>query len=69
MFEQSALENVHLPSTLKRIEYNVFDECKQLKNIQLPEGLEYIGRQCFYKSGLESIVLPATVKSVGSGAF
>lgn len=60
---------MHLPSTLKRIEYNVFDECKQLKNIQLPEGLEYIGRQCFYKSGLESIVLPATVKSVGSGAF
>ena len=44
VFDQSALENVRLPSTLKRIEYSAFDECKQLKSIQLPEGLKYIGR-------------------------
>ena len=47
VFEESALENVWLPSTLKRIEYSVFSDCRNLKNINLPETIEYIGKCCF----------------------
>ena len=47
VFEESALERVELPSTLKRIEYNAFQHCKDLKSINLPRKLEYIGKRCF----------------------
>ena len=33
VFGSSTLEYVELPSTLKRIEYSAFDECKYLKSI------------------------------------
>ena len=51
-FSCSAVQNVHLPSTLKRIEYSAFKGCTDLKELTLPEGLEYIGKQCFYGSGI-----------------
>lgn len=47
VFERSAVEYVELTSTLKRIEYNAFNGCKSLKNISLPDKLEYIGETCF----------------------
>ena len=68
-FEDSSLEDVQLPATLKRIECNAFVRCRNLKRILLPEGLEYIGKQCFSASGLEGVVLPSSVKAVGGAAF
>lgn len=47
VFSGSALEYIELPSTLKRIEYGAFENCTNLKNIRLPNGLEYIGKRCF----------------------
>ena len=53
VFQESAVESVTLPSTLKRIEYGAFQDCKNLKHITLPNGLEKIGMRCFYESGIE----------------
>ena len=47
VFQESSIESVDLPSTLQRIEYCVFKECRNLKSIELPEKLEYIGKGCF----------------------
>ena len=47
VFENSALQNVELPVTLKRIEYSAFENCASLKNIVLPRKLEYVGKRCF----------------------
>lgn len=33
VFEQSALKHINLPQTLKKIGYNVFRFCTDLKNI------------------------------------
>ena len=46
-FQESALESVRLPSTLKRIGYSAFTGCRNLKAIELPDGLEYLGEECF----------------------
>lgn len=43
VFEESSIESVELPQTLKRIEYSAFMNCKYLKNIKLPNSLKYIG--------------------------
>ena len=37
-FDGSAIESVQLPSTLRRIEYNAFDSCENLKSVTLPNG-------------------------------
>lgn len=64
VFEESAVERVDLPSTLKRIEYNAFMACKNLKGVKLPSGLETIGLCAFSKSGLENIVMPQSVRTI-----
>lgn len=58
-----------LPSTLRRIEYSTFSGCAALKNILLPEGLEYLGKQCFYGTGLESIKIPPALKTIEARMF
>ena len=47
VFEESPVEHVELLSTLKRIEHCAFEKCKNLKSINLPTSLEYIGMWCF----------------------
>ena len=69
VFERSAVENVALPSTLRKIEYRAFRECKNLKHVKLPEALEYIRAMCFSGSGLEEVKLPASVRTVAACAF
>ena len=37
--------------------------------IKLPEGIEAIPEKCFYYSKIEDIFIPASVKTIGEGAF
>ena len=57
-------------SRLKRIEWGAFFMCGKVKNIKLPEGLEYIGVQAFNAcTSLESIVIPSSVTTICDTAF
>lgn len=69
VFERSAVENVELPSTLKRIEYSAFRECKGLRHITLPDRLECIGKACFDRSALESVRFPPALRVIEDDAF
>lgn len=41
-----------------------------ITEIYIPEGIEYIGADAFYKcEALEKVILPSTLKRIGSGAF
>ena len=44
VFEYSAIENVRIPSTVKRLEKETFYDCENLKNIEIPDNVEYIGK-------------------------
>ena len=69
IFDNSGLRSIKLPSTLKRIEYEAFRYCGDLTEIQLPDGLEVIGRQVFFKCGLQEIRLPRTLREIGEQAL
>lgn len=69
VFQESALENVKLPFTLKRIEYNAFKNCKGLRHIWLPNSLEYVGKQCFFGSRLLNLQIPKMGVYADEGAF
>ena len=58
-----------LPRTLRRIEYYAFKGCGRLQSIWLPDGLEYVGKQAFYESGLRSLAVPVGLNAVDFFAF
>lgn len=58
-----------MPSTLKRMGCETFADCRNLKSVQLPEKLEYIGKGCFRESALESVALPSALKVVEKSTF
>lgn len=63
------ITKVILPNTIKRIGEGAFDWCKNLKEINLTEGIEYICDYAFRNTGLVEIKLPETLKSIGYMAF
>lgn len=66
-FVNSAIRSIEIPSTLKRIEAETFVGCNHLKDLEIPNGVEYIGKLCFSRfgfisdCGIEEIALPSTL--------
>lgn len=54
---------------LKEISDYAFANASQVSSFTLPEGLETIGVNAFYGSGLTTVTIPSSVKSIGEGAF
>ena len=69
VFADSGVESVTLPSTLKQLGWQAFKGCKNLKRVQIPQRLEYVGTECFSESGLEEASFPATLKTLEYRAF
>ena len=69
VFRETAIESIRLPSTLRRVEAMAFAGCQNLKSVKISEGVEYIGEQCFYDSGVEEVVLPGTLREINEYAF
>ena len=63
------ITKVNLPTSLKQIYEQAFRGTTNLKSISLPDGLEVLGSRAFNASGITSIVIPGTVKTVGANAF
>jgi len=68
-FNCYALESITLPKTLTKIQAGMFYDCMSLKSLELHEGITEIGNNAFSGSGIENIVIPKSVKTLGMGAF
>lgn len=63
------LADVALPKALTELK-GVFQGCKSLKEIEIPESVTVIGYEAFkICSNLEKIRIPDSVKKIGSAAF
>ena len=69
VFQNTYVEEVLLPSTLKRIWDKAFLGCHMLRSIRLPEGLQTIGRDCFSPGAVEKITLPGTLREIEDPHF
>ena len=70
-FAYSGIEHITLPKGLKYIGKGAFEYCKNLVTVDFEEGsvLEDIADKAFWRSGLQEIILPETVKTIGEVAF
>ena len=48
---------------------SAFQGCINLSQIELGSNIKYIGKESFYRSGLEKIVIPDAVEYISYGAF
>lgn len=66
----SRLERIILPNSIKEIEDSAFFNCINLKKIVLTENITKIGDHAFeYCSSLEEVILPSKLNEIGNGAF
>ncbi len=69
-FDQSGLEKVIFPDSLKGIGEYAFWWCTALKEISIPSSVEYIGGSAFgFCENLVKATIPGTVSYIGNNAF
>lgn len=69
-FSGTGLASVRIPRTTARIRQEAFRGCTSLASVTMHEGLESIGVRAFTDcTRLERIDIPASVTSIGDGAF
>lgn len=52
------------------IDSNAFQYCKNICEVSIPEGVEYISDYAFYECyTLKKVILPSTIKFIGANAF
>ena len=61
--------SLKISSNVKLISENAFMSSSQLETVEIEEGLEEIASFAFWNSGVVSINLPSTLKTIGDYAF
>ncbi len=68
-FMQTRLEDIVIIPGIKMGEY-VFDQCKNVKNVEVKEGVTKIEKGMLYAlEGCETVKLPSSLKEIGYRAF
>lgn len=63
------LNSVVLSNDIQEIPKYMFENCWALKSIEIPETVRSIGYNAFYRAGLVSINIPASVEEIYARAF
>ena len=65
----TSLKKIELPDSLLEIDYDAFRGCTSLSEVILGDSLTTIGTSTFMGTAIETIYIPANVKTIGSSAF
>ena len=63
------ITRVILPRMVCRIESGAFQNCKRMKSINIPQGVDIVGPWAFADCALKEIDLPEGLKRIESRAF
>lgn len=68
--DNNEIETVRFPSTLRETGMHTFSGCKNLRKVEMNEGLTHIGQSAFYGcTSLRTVNFPYTLKDISSSAF
>lgn len=65
----SSLSKINLSKNIRIISESAFENCTSLKKFVFPENIRFIGKYAFSYTGLTTVTVPSTVKTVENGAF
>ena len=65
----SSLEEVTLSNNVTTIGERMFYDCGKLTTVNMPTSLQQIYAAAFYQTGITSLVIPKTVKTINASAF
>ncbi|MEG2086277.1 MAG: leucine-rich repeat protein, partial [Clostridia bacterium] len=65
---KNLLKGVVLHSNITKLPDDTFRNCRNLSSVNI-ENITYFGRNCFYRTGMESMMLNKDTTFIGSGAF
>ena len=68
-FTNTSIRFVDLPTKLKTIGDNAFDNRLLTGPLVLPEGLDSIGKEAFQKNYITEVTIPESVRAIGQSAF
>ena len=69
-YQNDTLEEVVIPSTLKKVGNYAFYNCRNLKKIIIPSSVEELGEGAFeYCTSLQSVTIPSTLTEIKRHAF
>lgn len=68
-FYKHELESFVAPPKLRKIGEMAFEDCSELSDLRLNEGLEVLKKYCFKKTGIQRLILPSSVGKIRSKAF
>lgn len=68
-FTNTSIRFVDLPTKLKTIGDNAFDDRLLTGPLVLPEGLDSIGKEAFQKNFITEVTIPESVRAIGRSAF
>lgn len=70
-FEESSIRNISIPSSVTKIGENVFFDCENLQNVQIPidSELKIIESNVFSITSIISITIPYHVIKICDNAF
>ena len=68
-FTMCKLRSLIIPRNVKEIGEGTFSDCENMRNLNLQDGLEKIGKFAFCTLKIKKFVLPSTVESIGECAF
>lgn len=63
------ITSVHLPERLRSLDGLTFEDCSQLRYIQLPSTLRFIGGSTFAGCSLRTVKLPEGIQRIDTRAF
>jgi hypothetical protein len=63
------ITSVTIPEGVTAIGKATFAECSSLKTVNLPNSLRYIGKEAFYASAVQSIIMGDNVEVIETYAF
>ena len=68
-FTKTVIRFIDLPTKLKTIGDNAFDNRYLTGPLVLPEGLDSIGKEAFQKNYITEVTIPESVRGIGQAAF
>ena len=64
-----ALKSIRIPAGVSVVPMNFCAGCTSLEQVTIPEGVTTIESYAFDKAAIDGVMLPASLKNLGTGAF